>query len=642
MSTLKIPQFLGISANKKPLTLHKDAIGQGFAILGKRGKGKSVLAADMMEIFASRKQSFVVLDPPDAHWGIRYRVNGKGKPTGSSGVEILLVGGKNGDIPLDPHGGKDLANIIVEGNISCVISMKEMGFTERQRFCADFGEELFRINETPRHIFFEETQNFTPQVLKFEEQKRVLYAMEKIVEEGRGSGLGFTLISQRPALVNKNVLEQVDNMFALGVIGPNDLEQLKNWFKHHVRDKEKLNALVDDLATMKRSECWFLSPEWLDTMVRFNVRMRVTYHAGRTPEVGERPVNVKRFSVGEAVKKLRALFAAKTAQRAIEVKDLGEAKKEIKRLQSQISKTLGEHAAIVVAKTVTPIQSKAKVSKADIQAAVKEESKRFTPYIKAVEKVRKVIDQSIEMLLTDLQDTEKDMRDLRERMKSEWPAAIAGIDIDAVQKVLVGITSKSDGLRLEKQKQNAMSFPKQQTKIGVVDRPDMPGVKTLGLVRDGELKLGAGPRRMLAVLVQWSPNGMPEGQWRSHVGLRSSGTFRTYKSILQSQGFAKRDNDLWYATREGIDHLGGQVDAAPTTTDEVLAVWRPKLGKGPMHILDTLMTAPLQGLDKDALLEATGFASSGTFRTYLSQLKTARLIESQGRIIKINAETLLL
>jgi hypothetical protein len=166
VTEIKIPNYLGKSGKKK-IKLHADAVGQGFAILGKRGKGKSILAADMMEIFASRGQSFVVLDPPDAHWGIRYKTDADGKPTGPSGLEVLLVGGEHGDVPLDVRGGKDLANTIVDGDISAVISMKALGFTERQRFCADFAEELFRINKTPRHIFFEEAPNFTPQILKF-------------------------------------------------------------------------------------------------------------------------------------------------------------------------------------------------------------------------------------------------------------------------------------------------------------------------------------------------------------------------------------------------------------------------------------------------------------------------------------------
>ena len=70
--SIEIPQFIGTTEGGKHLRLHKDAVTQGFAILGKRGKGKSNLLGCMLEIFAQRKQSFVVLDPPDAHWGIRF------------------------------------------------------------------------------------------------------------------------------------------------------------------------------------------------------------------------------------------------------------------------------------------------------------------------------------------------------------------------------------------------------------------------------------------------------------------------------------------------------------------------------------------------------------------------------------------
>jgi len=278
----------------------------------------------------------VALDPPDAHWGIRYEADDEGKPTGPSGFDVLIIGGEHGDIPIEQTNGREAARIIVDGNISCVIEMRALGFTERQRWCADFADEIFRINRTPRHIFFEEAQNFLPQLLKFDEQKAVLYAMSRIIEEGRSSGLGFTIISQRAAKVNKDALTQIDNMIVLGMMGPQDIDQVEEWFKHHFHDKEALNAMIATLPKMKAGEAWALMPEHLKEPIHFQVKLRQTYHAGRTPKPGEAKVNVEKFSVSDAVKKLKDSFAERQKEQRLEIQNLNEAKKRIRELEKEL------------------------------------------------------------------------------------------------------------------------------------------------------------------------------------------------------------------------------------------------------------------------------------------------------------------
>lgn len=336
---MKIPDFIGKTDHGVEIELPEDAITLGFADFGRRGMGKSNLLATMLETFKKRKQSFVALDPPDAHWGIRFAVDASGRPSGPSGLDILLVGGDHGDVPLDPDSGKELAHIIVDGDISAVICMRALNYTQQQRFCADFGEELFRINRTPRCIAFEEAHNFLPQQLKFDEQKRVLYAMQKIISEGRGSGLGYVLASQRPSVVNKDALEEVDAFFALGMIGPNDLKQVENWFKHHVkRDRDRLDFILEDIASMDKGDVWYLNPQAKPPLVKFHARIRSTYHSGRTPKPGERPVNFDRLTVPDAVAKLKELFKTRQSARLAEISDLKQAKKRIQELEGLLKK----------------------------------------------------------------------------------------------------------------------------------------------------------------------------------------------------------------------------------------------------------------------------------------------------------------
>jgi hypothetical protein len=155
-------------------------------------------------------------------------------------------------------------------------------------------------------------------------------------------------------------------------------------------------------------------------------------------------------------------------------------------------------------------------------------------------------------------------------------------------------------------------------------------------------KLRAGAERMLAALVQWSPEGMVESQMRSHAGMKKSGTFNTYMSDLRMGGYIESRGNLLYATDSGIGYFGGNVPSAPQTTEEVLAVWVPKLRSGAQRILRFLIDRGGEDVPLAELAEGSGMTKSGTFNTYLSDLRTARLIVTGRGSAAANRETLFL
>ena len=599
---MKIPQNLGATGSGKKLELHKDAVTQGFADFGKRGKGKSNLAACMMEIFASRGESFVVLDPPDAHWGIRFAADEDGKPVGPSGFDVLLIGGDHGDVALDPRAGKELAQIIVEGDISAVIGMRALGYTDRQRFCADFAEELFRLNRTPRHIFFEEAQNFTPQTLKFDEQKRVLYAMEKLIDEGRGQGIGFTLISQRPALINKNVLEQVDNFFALGMIGPNDLEQMKNWFKHHVgRDKEKLEAIVEDLATMKQGDCWFLSPEWLGEMLRFHVRLRVTYHAGRTPKQGERPVNLGKFSVGEAVDRLKKLFEAKKSERQQEFQDLAAAKTRIRELERELR-----------SKPVPKLQPPA-VKTVQRKITGYELSRIFEPVTAAIARRAKASFDEIEAIVASKGNLLDD------------------VNFDHLFLRAAAELNKVSGGEIQTKGSGSNPGNPHTSILNIQAKTHLRPIRPAAPIVDGDVKLKAGAVKMLKILAQWYPQDRSDHQLGILAGFAPSGdTFSEYIRSLTRAGFVAQRNGLITITDTGLK-AAGDVERQPKSTDEIVNLWKPKFKLGAGKMLDVIVKH--KSLSPEDLASISGYTQPDTFNEYLRSLTRAGLVEQRDGVL---------
>ena len=603
---MKIPNYLGETSRGRKVKLHRDAVTQGFGILAKRGKGKSNLLGAMLEIFALRKQKFVVLDPPDAHWGIRYGRDSEGRITNRlSGIEALIIGGKNGDIPIEHTDGREAAQIIVKGNISAVIEMKQMHYTARQTWCADFAEELFRINETPRFIAFEEAHNFLPQTLRFDEQKRVLYAMGKLIEEGRGIGLGFALVSQRPAKVHKDYLEQIDNLFAMGMIGPRDIGSVKDWMEHHVKDKELLKQVIGKLVKMKPGDAWFLSPEFQEELIEFHARERVTYHAGRTPKPGERPAKVSKITASQAAKKLKALYISKQVERKKEVADFKEAKawiaeqdRTIRQLKKRPVTTKPERVEIPV------------VDKAAIKVMRNELHRQY----------KKILDEFA-------------------RRVAEMQSEVKGIEKTAVhiQRLKPPKLPKLDVVTVEPTK--PVAAPNVATKA-VVLKPRSPGASTMAAEiasygDQSDINLRPGAKRMLKVLTQWYPKALPDSQIAAQAKVkRSGGSFSSYMSNLRTNLFVEQDGDKKKATAKGIAYLGNDVPPAPTNTDEVLAIWMPLLRPGAQRMLKAIVARDGEPVSHEIVSEeASVSASGGSYSSYLSNLVTA------GLVVKIDSES---
>lgn len=299
-----------------------DAATQTFGVLAVRGAGKSNLAAVMAEGMFEAGLPFVVVDPVGAWWGLRSSADGK-----STGLSILIFGGRHGDVPLEETGGAVLADLVVDERVSCVLDISELSEGAKIRFLTEFAERLYRRNSEPLHLFLEEADDYIPQK-PFREQARLLRAWENIVRRGRARGLGITLITQRSASINKNVLTQVETLFVLRTTSPQDRKAIEGWIQYHGTSREVL-ATLDKLAA---GEAWVWSPQWLKTMERIQVRRRATFDSGATPKNvrGARPAaTLAEVDLG----KVRAKMAA-TIERA-KADDPRELRRRIAELERQ-------------------------------------------------------------------------------------------------------------------------------------------------------------------------------------------------------------------------------------------------------------------------------------------------------------------
>ena len=591
---MKVPKHLGvvISSGKK-VYFPDDAVTQGSAILAKRRQGKSVLAGVKEEILGKRKHPFVIMDPAHAHWGIRYFAKANGQPGGPSGFEVLIVGGKRGDIPLDPKGGALLAEIVVETNISVIIDLKMTSLNARQGFVYDFATRLYELNETPRHLFFEEAHEFLPQNPRFENQQKVLGAMSRLVTGGGGLGLGFTLISQRPASVNKDVLTQIDNLYIMGMKGPQDAKAVKEWYEHNVGDKDKLKEIMGSLANLKPGQAWSISSESNEAEL-IQVRQRVTYHAGRTPKVGERPVSVRRAGVVQVSKKFTAIMQKREAKTQVEVRDLEQARARI----AELNRELTARPKVVVEKRV--------IDKAALKRAVNQIHRQYQAILNKYGRRFKEIYDTVTGIRRQAGTVKK--------IKLPKLPKLEPVDVVAtVESAPSSITQPPP-------------VPYQANIPTVKYPPALPGRRgpkppELGGPTEN---LPKGERAVLIALVQ-NPNGLQRNTISILAGYSRS-TRDLYIQRLMTKGLVEANGSIVTATTSGINALGSDYERLPVG-HALLEYWRGKLPSGEKRILNVVASQKGTLFSREVISERTGYSRS-TRDLYIQRLGIRQLISA--------------
>ena len=297
------------------LALPMSFITSTQAILAKKRRGKSYTAQVEAEELLELGQQIVVLDPTGAWWGLRLLADGK-----SPGYAITIFGGDHGDVPLEASAGEALAHAIVTERFSAVIDLSLLRKNDRLRFAADFLETLYRLNRQAMHLFIDEADAFCPQKTFTPEQARCLGAADELVRRGGIKGIGVTMISQRPQVVNKDVLSQIDMLIVLQMNHPKDLHAIEDWIVEHV-NKDTAREMLASLPALPIGHAWVWAPE-AKIFQRIEVRKKRTFDSGRTPKAGERLKPPKKLAKVDLERLGKTLSAAVEEAKANDPKSL--------------------------------------------------------------------------------------------------------------------------------------------------------------------------------------------------------------------------------------------------------------------------------------------------------------------------------
>lgn len=295
-------RMLKISKN---LHLPLEVATQSIDILAIKGAGKTntgkVLCEQMLEVGIQ----VVIADPVGAWWGLRSSADGKRK-----GYPITIFGGDHGDAPLENTSGALIADFIVDENISAILDLS--GFptkAERVRFMTKFTERLFyrkKRNRSVLHLFLDEADEFAPQKMMVRGAEMLLHNVDQLVRRGRMYGIGTTMITQRPAVLNKNVLTQAEVLIALRTLGSQDRKAINDWIDAHgtVEQKKEMHG---SLASLPTGTAWVWAPGKLDIFKKVKIFKSKTFDSSATPTVGKkmkRPKKVAKINLDKLIKRM--------------------------------------------------------------------------------------------------------------------------------------------------------------------------------------------------------------------------------------------------------------------------------------------------------------------------------------------------
>ena len=607
------------------LKLSPDFATKTAAILAQRRKGKTYTASVLAEEMVAAKQPFVALDPTGAWWGLRAGADGK-----SAGLPVVVLGGQHGDVPLERTVGRLIADLVVEepGYYIIDFSLFESGEAERQ-FAVDFAERLYRAKgqpgrDFPLHLFVDEADRFIPQQMRKgsgDTSPRLLGAFEAIVRRGGLRGLGTTLISQRAAVVNKNVLEMLDILIALRTVGPNDRKAIDDYIKAHGTDAER-TALLDSLASLDIGEAWVWEPGADPPLFRrVRIRARHTFNSSATPTLGQKRVEPKRLADVD-------LAALQTRMAATIEKAKGEDPRELRKRILDLERQL-RHLKVTDPSLSIDKPSKPALTAAD-RALLEKFSARFEQlhgeltrnYIIDVEAIATGVAKQLRQVGADIVAMQSDGRDTFLRLvetkqlgkllqKIPAPSTAA-----STRHTPVRANGKADsGSGVRPDARTARPAPRAVSGVSPDANGALPAAKQKilnGLAFLNGIGVALADKTQLALLVGVSP---------------TSGGYFNNLGALRADGLIAYPSAGTVALTDA-GHARASTDGVPTTTDELHDAIRAKLPAAKWRIVEALIRRYPHAMSKDELAEQLGVSpTSGGYFNNLGSLRSLGLID---------------
>ena len=592
------------------LTLPVEAVTETFAIVGQRGSGKSSTARVFVEELHGSGQPVIVLDPKGDWWGLRTSSDGR-----HDGLPFVILGGDHGDLPLTPESGSLVAETLVAARASAVLDLSAMSKTRMRHFVADFATTLYRTNKgSTLHLVVDEADDVVPQRVTAD-LYRLLGAMEDVAKRGRSRGIGLTVVTQRPQDVSKSVLDLMETLIVMRVVGPRVRNAVTDWVDaKNDDDTGHLKTVLASLKSLPIGQGWLYSPGWLQTLERVTFRPIHTFDTHRTPRPGDKPITAQRAAAVD-IDALGQQMTALAKQvldddpKSLRARALT-AERRALQAEGELARVRQQPPAIVpVAAVPQPVRDAAVA----LQDALHQHEADLEHVAQLLEASRTRIHAATTAVYEAVRQAANETADTAARVNTTTPSTPpATADLSSARGVS------------RPRPQSTASQPASHEPPSSPRRSDPDPVTGFAL--------GKAHRSILAVLAAYGTR--PLSSVAVLTGYSASGGgFRNALGALRSAGLIEGRGDVTI-TPAGRDAIGS-VPPLPTGP-ELREHWKSQSALGRAHalILDALAQEYPASVPVPLLATRTGYAADGGgFRNALGRLRTLGLVHGRGELV---------
>lgn len=581
------------------------ALDDRLGFLGTSGSGKTYNAGVAVERLLSKKARVVIVDPLGVWWGLRLSADGKH----ASPFNVVIFGGPRGDLPLTEHAGALIGETAATMAESCILDLRELGSkSAERRFMTAFLDAIYRkATGEPFHLIVDEADLFAPQKPAGGDET-LLGHMENIVRRGRVKGFIPWLISQRPAVLNKNVLSQVDGLIAFKLTSSQDRDALDSWIEGQA-DKAQGREIKDALPAMEVGQgvVWLPGRGVLGTA---KFPQKATFDSSRTPKRGEkqkRTAALKPVDVGALKGQLAAI---EEEAKANDPKKLRAEIAGLKAERAKLERQVQSAAAKAPAKPVADKDALEAAEKRGFERARNEAAKAAHALIEAaigeLDQDLSACDVALRKALADVRlaisDRSRALRGQRQALKPVYtppPAAAA-----PMPRSVPTVPPRSPS---SAKPATPITIPRQVEIEGVLTNPQIALLRALAWWKN--MGNDQPNRRQVAAICRWKPTGS---------------NLKDRLSELKGKG-------LVFYPREGFVSFtaeGAAIAPDPDMSGSVVDGIRAVLTGPQTALFDALLSFPRGPVERAALAQHLNWAPDGSnLKDRLSELKRMDLVD---------------
>ncbi len=562
---------------KRPLELDLDTlVATRLLVTATSGGGKSWALRRILEQTHGEVQQ-IVLDPEGEFPSLRSQFD-------------YVLAGKGGDVAARPETAAKLAEHLLELRVSAVCDLYELKAAERKRFVRLFLDAMINAPKKLWHpvlVVIDEAHSYCPEKGQAESAEAVI----DLCTRGRKRGYAAVLATQRVSNLDKQAAAQCTNV----MVGPTfqDIDRRRAVEILGAESRTAERELRAGLMRLKPGEFWCMGRA-------FSEQARTLAQVGdvktQHPEIaGGRKAMPGPPPPSRKVKAILAQLEDIPREAEEEASELVQLRTRVREQEAELRQRPVEQVGIPRETVAQYLNQRDRAWQGKVNEALAELVRHRRP---------------LKQLLSLATAIAREINALPEELLAVEPVEPWQIQEDGASPLC---------------------------------RPTPPrrGNQAPGVAPevDSDYRPRAGARRMLDVLASY-PGTMTVSQLRTMARLRKSGTSDTYLGELVRNGLIERNGDEVTITDAGFAMVGGSA-RAPMTAAETLDQWRRCFRAGARRMLDVLVDDGGAGMTREQLGEVAELEpSSGTFGTYLGELKRNGLAVEDGGLVKL-AEFLL-